>query len=132
MLAEAPAVGHYSDTLMEHFLAPRNSGPMENPDLLGLAGVPGEGPFLLLELRLSRDRIAAAKFQTHGCGASIAAGSMLTTMIIGETVNYCHAMTAEQLAEALGGVPPDKLHCPALAVGALHAALEKYQPAPSA
>jgi nitrogen fixation NifU-like protein len=113
----------FSATLMDHFTAPRNQGPMEAPDRIGLVGVPGNGPFMLLCLRLQGDRVVQAKFQTYGCGASIASGSFLTEMIIGRTVDECRALTAEHLTEALGGVPPHKLQAPALAIGAFQHAL---------
>jgi nitrogen fixation protein NifU and related proteins len=116
-------MGKFSDTLMDHLMAPRNTGVMENPDLTGVAGSPGRGAFLVLCLRVRDRRIADAKFQTYGCGPTIAAGSMLTEMIVGRTVEECWEMTAEQLIEALDSVPPDKLHCPALAIGALRNAV---------
>jgi len=109
----------YSEELMEHFLSPRNNGRMESPDAIGLVGTPGNGPFLVLCLRLQNGTVTEAKFQTYGCGATIACGSMLTEMIIGRSVEDCLKITQEQLIEALDGVPPDKMHSPALAIGAL-------------
>jgi NifU-like protein involved in Fe-S cluster formation len=116
-------MGRFSETLMDHFTYPRNSGALDVPDRVGRGGTPGQGPFLILQLRLDGDVVAAARFQTHGCGASIAAGSMLTEMIVGRTLDDCRALTAEQLSTALGGFPPDKRHCPILAVAALRDAL---------
>jgi len=118
-------MGKYSETLMDHVTAPRNSGLLENPDLTGMAGSPGRGAFLVLFLKTEDDRITTAKFHTYGCGPTIAAGSMLTELIVGRTIAECRELTAEHLIEALDGVPPDKLHCPALAIGALHDALRK-------
>jgi nitrogen fixation NifU-like protein len=111
-------MGRFSDTLMDHFLAPRNSGALEAPDATGHAGVPGHGPFLILYLRMDGSRVVAAKFQTVGCGPTIACGSMLTEMITGRTVAECVELTTESLIQALDGVPPDKLHSPALAITA--------------
>lgn len=119
----------YSDILMDHFLSPRNSGHMEGADLIGLVGVPGQGPFLVLYLQIHDGVVVRASYQTHGCGASIASGSILTTLIVGRTVEDCSGLTAEQLAEALSGVPPDKAHCPAMAIAALHAALTSHEAA---
>jgi nitrogen fixation protein NifU and related proteins len=113
----------YSETLTDHVLAPRNGGSLENPDLVGHAGAPGRGAFMILYLRLEGDRVAAAKYHTIGCGPTIASGSMLTEMIVGKTVAECGEITSEKLIEALDGVPPEKLHCPALAVAALRDAL---------
>jgi nitrogen fixation NifU-like protein len=118
-------MGRFSETLMDHFLSPRNSGSMDAPDRTGRAGTPGQGPFLIVHLRLDGPTVTAARFQTFGCGASIAAGSMLTEMVAGRTVAQCLALTADDLADALGGFPPDKRHCPVLAVAALHDALKE-------
>jgi nitrogen fixation NifU-like protein len=117
-------MSRFSETLMDHFSYPRNSGVLEAPDRVGQTGTPGQGPFLILQLRLNGGVVAAARFQTYGCGASIAAGSMLTEMIIGRTVADCLALTPEHLSQALGGFPPDKQHCPIMAVAALREALK--------
>jgi nitrogen fixation protein NifU and related proteins len=116
-------MGQLSEILMDHFNAPRNSGRMEIPDRVGIAGTPGRRPYVALYLRLAGDVISEARFQTHGCGVSIACGSMLTEMIIGRAADECLELTPERLSEALDGVPGTKLHCPALAVAALKNAL---------
>jgi nitrogen fixation NifU-like protein len=121
-------VPHFSDTLMDHFTSPRNSGTMEAPDRVGQAGTLGQGPFLVLYLRVVDDAIAAARFRTFGCGATIAAGSALTELIIGRTLYRCRLLTAEDVIAALDGVPADKLHCPALAIAALRDALGDRSP----
>ncbi len=115
----------YSDTLTEHVMAPRNAGAIENADLVGHSGVPGRGAFMILYVRLNRDRIAEAKHHTVGCGPTIASGSMLTEMIVGKTIAECRELTSEQVILALDGVPPDKLHCPALAIAARRDALSR-------
>jgi NifU-like protein involved in Fe-S cluster formation len=111
---------------MDHVLAPRNTGVIDNPDLTGHAGTPGRGPFLILFLKLDHDRIAAAKYHTYGCGPTIASGSMLTELIVGRTIAERGGLTTEDLIAALDGVPPDKLHGLALAIPALHDALRKH------
>jgi nitrogen fixation protein NifU and related proteins len=121
-------VGKYSETLMDHVMAPRNGGVMENPDLTGHAGSPGRGAFLILYLKVEDERVAAAKYQTYGCGPTMAAGSMLTEIIGGWTIAECRELTVEKLIEALDGVPPDKLHCPGLAIAALRDALGHLDP----
>jgi nitrogen fixation NifU-like protein len=118
-------MGKYSETLTEHVLAPRNGGVIQKADLTGHAGVPGRGAFMILFLKLKEDRISEAKYHTVGCGPTIASGSMLTEMIVGRTIAECGELTTEKLIEALDGVPPDKLHCPALAIGALRDALSR-------
>jgi nitrogen fixation protein NifU and related proteins len=120
-------MGKYSDTLMDHVLSPRNGGVMENPDLTGHAGRPGRGSFLILYLRVAEGRIAAAKYHTVGCGPTIACGSMLSELVVGRSIEDCRELTTEVLIEALDGVPPDKLHCPALAIAALQDALGHWQ-----
>ncbi len=124
-------MGKFSDTLMDHFTSPRNSGPMDSPDATGHAGFPGRGPFLILYLRIQDDRIHAARFQTYGCGPTIACGSMLTELIAGHTVAECLQLTTEEVIAALDGVPAEKLHSPALAIAALRDALKSYIPADS-
>jgi len=119
-------VSKYSETLTDHVMDPRNAGVMDNPDLIGHAGVPGRGAFMIVFLKVQDGRIAAAKYHTVGCGPTIAAGSMLTELIMGRTIAECRQLTAEHVVEALDGVPPDQLHCPALAIGALHDALSKW------
>jgi nitrogen fixation NifU-like protein len=118
-------MSRFSDILMDHFNSPRNSGRLESPDRVGVAGTPGRGPFLVLTLRVQNATVTDAKCDTHGCGVTIAAGSMLTEMITNRALPECRSITAEQLAQALGGVPPDKAHAPALAVAALQDALRQ-------
>jgi NifU-like protein involved in Fe-S cluster formation len=110
---------------MEHFMAPRNTGRMEAPDRVGQAGGPGQAMFFVLHLRLSGGLVAEAKYQTYGCGATIAAGSMLTVMITNRSVEECLALTAEDLTRVLGGLPAEKMHCPGMVIGALREALMK-------
>jgi nitrogen fixation protein NifU and related proteins len=119
-------MGQFSEILMDHFNSPRNSGRIETPDRVGIAGSPGRGPYVALYLRLAGDVISEAQFQTHGCGVSIACGSMLTEMIIGRAADECLELTPERLSEALDGVPGTKLHCPALAIAALKDALSGW------
>ena len=80
---------------------------------------PGRGPYVALYLRLTGDVISEARFQTHGCGVSIACGSMLTEMITSRAAGECLELTPEDLSAALDGVPGTKLHCPVLAIAAL-------------
>jgi nitrogen fixation protein NifU and related proteins len=116
----------YSETLADHLMAPRNSGAIENADLAGHAGAPVCGAFMILYLRIEDERITAAKYHTVGCGPTIASGSMLTERIAGKSIAECRELTVEKLIEALDGMPPDKLHCPALAIGVLKDASAKW------
>lgn len=110
---------------MDHFNHPRNQGRMESPDCVGVAGTPGHGPFMVIMLRIQSEIVTEAMCETYGCGVSIASGSMLTEMIANRSLDECRSITAEQLTEALGGVPIDKAHGPALAVAALQNALKE-------
>ena len=121
----------YSATLMDHFRNPRNVGELADPDLTGTAGTPGHGNFMVLHLRLTAGRITEARFRCHGCGPTIAAGSALTTLIIGHTPEECAAIDDQMLTEALDGLPPAKAHCPGLAIAALRDALGGLDGAPS-
>lgn len=115
----------YSETLMEHFGSPRNNGPMPDADRMGRAGTPGRGPFLILYLKLDGPRVSAARYQSHGgCGATVAAGSVLTELVTDRPVDDCLKLTPDDLIDALDGVPPTKLHAPALAIAALRDALK--------
>lgn len=117
----------YSDAVMDHFQSPRNWGTIDGAQYVGAVGVPGNGPYLVLYLDIEDNRIVRAMFTCHGCGPTIASGSKLTELILGKTVGECHALTAEQIIEGLGGLPPDKLHTAGFAVGALQQALAMYQ-----
>jgi nitrogen fixation NifU-like protein len=119
-------MGQFSETLMDHFNSPRNCRRMETPNLVGLAGTPGNGPYVALYIRLDDDSIIESCFQTHGCGVSIACGSMLTELITHRSITECLELTPERLSAALDGVPATKLHCPVLAIAALKDALKGY------
>jgi NifU-like protein involved in Fe-S cluster formation len=109
---------------MDHFSAPRNAGRLDTPDRVGVAGTPHQGPFTRLELRLRDGVIVEARFQTHGCGPSIACGSALTELVVGRPVADARELTVDDLIAALDGVPDDKRHCADRAVAALRDALK--------
>jgi nitrogen fixation protein NifU and related proteins len=116
-------MGRFSETLMDHFTSPRHTGSLEAPDCVGQAGTLGQGPFMVIQLRLVEDRVADVRFQTYGCGVSIACGSALTELVLGRTIAECEALAPEDIVTALERVPPDKAHGPVLAITALRAAL---------
>mgnify|MGYP001302381999 CR=1 FL=1 len=121
----------YADALLDHFYNPRNAFRMQDPTLVGAAGTPGRGPFLVLYLRVEGERISAASFQTYGCAPAIASGSLLADRLPGSTRAEAASWTAEAIAAALGGVPEVKRHCPALAAEALRKALTGWPPSVS-
>lgn len=117
----------YSDVVLRHFHAPRNHRVMRDADAVGVAGDPHSGPFMVLYLRLDSDTILEAAFQTHGCAPSIAAGSLLATELPGGSLESAVRRWSEvAIREALGGLPPHKQHCSALAAVALSRAFSAH------
>ena len=117
----------YSKTVMDHFRSPRNVGVIENADAKGEVGNPLCGDMMTIYLKIKEDRIDDIKFQTFGCGAAIAVSSMITEMAKGKTLEEAMKITNADVAEALGGLPPNKLHCSNLGADALHSAIKNYQ-----
>jgi nitrogen fixation protein NifU and related proteins len=116
----------YNDTVMEHFRNPRNIGVIENADSIVQVGDPNCGDSLLLFLRIENEIITDIKFKILGCGAAIATSSMATEMAKGKTIDEALALTDEQVADALGGLPEEKMHCSSIAVGAIHYGILRY------
>ncbi|MDD6186592.1 MAG: Fe-S cluster assembly scaffold protein NifU [Oscillospiraceae bacterium] len=116
----------YSPLVMEHFLNPRNVGKIENANGIGEVGNATCGDIMRMYLRIDDNKITDAKFKTFGCGAAIATSSMATEMIKNKTVDEALALTNKAVAEALGGLPPVKVHCSILAEQAVRAALSDY------
>jgi len=116
----------YSDKVMEHFKNPRNVGEIENPDGIGHVGNPVCGDIMELYIKVEDNIIADAKFKTFGCGAAIAASSMVTKLVKGKTIDKALKISNRAVAEALGGLPPIKMHCSVLAEEALKSAIEDY------
>ncbi|MEX2121001.1 MAG: iron-sulfur cluster assembly scaffold protein [Pirellulales bacterium] len=117
-------MNHYSPTIIDHFESPRNAGRMERPDAIGMSSIGGRAPYMTMYLRLEND-LVAAMFQTFGCGASIAAGSVLTEMVSRRPVSDCLAIKPDEVERALGGLPEEKRFCADLAVDALRDALRQ-------
>lgn len=112
---------------MEHFRHPRNVGEMENPDGVGSVGNPVCGDIMELYIKVENDTIVDAKFQTFGCGAAIATSSMVTEMIKGAKLEDAMKISNHEVAEALGGLPKQKMHCSVLAEEALQKAIDDYK-----
>lgn len=117
----------YSDLVMDHFANPRNMGDMENPSGVGNVGNPVCGDMMRLYLKIENDVIVDARFKTFGCGAAIASSSILTEMLKGKKIEDALKISNEAVAEALGGLPPTKMHCSVLAEDALKKALADYK-----
>jgi nitrogen fixation protein NifU and related proteins len=117
----------YSQKVMEHFANPRNVGSIENADGVGEVGNPACGDIMTFTIRVRDGRLEDVKFQTFGCGAAIAVSSMISDMAKGRTLDEALAITNQAVAEALDGLPTNKLHCSNLGADALHAAIRDYQ-----
>ncbi len=115
----------FSDTLMEHFLDPYCRGRLDNPSGTGVSGCPGSGPYFVLQIRVSDQQIVDVRFQSHNCGVTVACGSMLSQMVLCRSISDCRSITPDELAEHLGGVPPDKTHVPLVAIAALNMAVDE-------
>jgi nitrogen fixation NifU-like protein len=117
----------YTEKVMEHFQNPRNVGEISDASGVGTVGNAACGDIMKIYIKVEDDKIVDAKFKTFGCGAAIATSSMCTEMVKGKTIDEALAITREQVAEELGGLPPVKMHCSNLAADALHAAIKEYQ-----
>jgi nitrogen fixation protein NifU and related proteins len=117
----------YSAVVHEHFHHPRRVGPLEGATHTGTAGVPGEGPYLVLWLRIDEgtQTILEAAYRTFGCPAAIASGSILAELVESKSVEEALALTEEDVVRSLEGLPEGKDHCPRLAVRALQDALNQ-------
>lgn len=116
----------YSEKVMDHFANPRNVGEIENADGIGKVGNAVCGDIMNLYLRVENNVITDAKFKTFGCGAAIATSSMVTELVKGKTIDEALSITNRAVAEALGGLPPIKMHCSVLAEEALQSAIDDY------
>ncbi|MCF8061631.1 MAG: Fe-S cluster assembly scaffold protein NifU [Deltaproteobacteria bacterium] len=117
----------YSKTVMDHFKNPRNVGTLEKPDGVGEVGNPLCGDMMTIYLDVKDDHIEDIKFQTFGCGAAIAVSSMLTEIAKGKSLDEARRITNKDVAEALDGLPKNKLHCSNLGADALKAAIQDYE-----
>ncbi len=116
----------YSEKVMDHYRNPRNVGSLENPDAVGVAGSLTCGDQLKIYLKIKDNIVTDAKFQTFGCGSAVASSSILTEMIIGKTVDEVRKITNKDIADELGGLPPEKMHCSVMGYEALEDALKNY------
>jgi len=118
----------YSEKTLDHFRNPRNVGTLEGDDVaLGRVGNPVCGDLMEMYIRIKDDRIEDVKFQTFGCGSAVATSSMTTELVKGMTLDEALRVSRGDVADALDGLPPIKMHCSNLAADALHAAVENWR-----
>lgn len=117
----------YSEKVIDNFRDPQNMGKMENPDGVGRVGNPVCGDIMVLYIKVENGVIVDIKVETFGCVAAIATSSMTTQMAIGRTIEEAKELSRNEVAEALDGLPPQKMHCSNLAADALHKAIEDYE-----
>jgi len=117
----------YNETVMDHFLNPRNMGDVQEADGIGEVGAAACGDIMKISLKIRDGKIEDARFKTFGCGSAIASSSMATELIKGRTLEEAKNFSNREVVDALGGLPPVKIHCSVLAEEALKAAIEDYE-----
>jgi nitrogen fixation NifU-like protein len=117
----------YTDIVMDHFNNPRNIGVIEKPSVMIQVGDPNCGDTLLLSLKIKKEKIVDVKYKIYGCGAAVATSSIASEMAMGKTLSEALKISDDDIAAALGGLPPEKLHCSNLAASALRGAINEYR-----
>lgn len=117
----------YSQLIRDHVRHPRNVGEIPGTPASARVRSSADGDMLQLHLRIENNVVQEARFKVYGCGAAIAAGSILTEYVLGKTIDSLRAITNEQLSEMMGGLPPEKIHCSVLAEQAIHEALRNWE-----
>lgn len=117
----------YSEKVMELFMNPINTGRMEDPDGVGEVGNARCGDIMKIYLRIKDDKIEDVSFETFGCASAIASSSMVTEMVKGLTLEEALAISNKDVVNALGGLPPQKIHCSLLAEEGIKAAIDDYR-----
>jgi nitrogen fixation NifU-like protein len=123
---------NYSKEVLDHFTSPHNQGTIENPDGVGMVGNPTCGDLMKIYIKVKKDAkrgevISDIKFETLGCASAIATSSMITDLAKNKTLEEAGRITRDDVAEALNGLPPIKMHCSNLASEALIAAIKDYK-----
>ena len=117
----------YTEQVMDHFMHPRNMGEMDDASGVGTVGNAKCGDIMRIYIKVENDVITDVKFKTFGCGAAIATSSKATELVKGMTLAEAEKLTNKMVMDALGGLPPVKVHCSVLAEEALHAAIQDYR-----
>ncbi len=117
----------YNEKVMQHFMNPHNVGEIENADGIGQVGNPVCGDMMTFNIKVKDNILEDVKFKTFGCGAAIAVSSMVSDIAKGKTLEEALKITNKDVAEELGGLPKNKMHCSNLGADALHSAIKDYQ-----
>lgn len=117
----------YSEKVMKLFRNPKNMGKMENADAIGEIGNPVCGDMMKVYLKVKNNKVSDIKVETFGCVSAIATSSQMTLMVKGKTLEYAKTLTKKDITDALGGLPPIKVHCSNLAIDALKKAIKNYE-----
>ena len=116
----------YSETVMDHFMHPRNGGEIADADGIGEVGNPVCGDMMTFYIKVKDNRLEDVKFKTFGCGAAIAVSSMVSEMAKGKSLDEVLKITPQSVADELKGLPKNKFHCSNLGAQALHKAIAEY------
>lgn len=117
----------YNDKVMQHFENPRNTGELADASGIGAVGNPNCGDMMKLYLKIEDEKIVDCRFKTFGCAAAIATSSIASEMIIGKSLADASDLTAQDIVDALGGLPERKILCSTLAPDAIKAAIEDFR-----
>ena len=117
----------YTDKVLDHFRNPRNTGAMEDATVEATEGSLACGDMMTIYLKIVDDIIVDIRFESYGCAANIATGSVLTEMVKGKSIEEAKRITWNDVVEALGGLPQIKYHCSTLSIDTLHAAIAVYE-----
>jgi nitrogen fixation protein NifU and related proteins len=116
----------YNEKVMQHFMNPQNVGDIKDADGIGEVGNPVCGDMMTFYIKVKDNKLEDVKFKTFGCGAAIAVSSMVSQIAKGKTIEEALKITNKDVAEELGGLPKNKMHCSNLGADALHAAIKDY------
>ncbi|MFA5585709.1 MAG: iron-sulfur cluster assembly scaffold protein [Saccharofermentanales bacterium] len=117
----------YSDTVIDHFMSPRNAGTMPDADAEGMVGDPSCGDCLVMYIKVTDDRIADISYLVFGCCGAIATSSMTSELAKGKSLDEAMTLTEDDVVQALDGLPESKIHCSLMGIAALRAAITDYR-----
>ena len=117
----------YTQKVVDHFMNPRNKGKLEDYDAVGKVGNPICGDVMYIYIKVNDNKIKNIGWETMGCAAAIATSSMITELAKGKTLEDAEKITKKDIADALDGLPPIKMHCSNLAADGLKKAIENYK-----